>query len=79
MKASQDKIRKIIADQLGVKREEVSDNIEFTNDLGADSLGAVELVVSLEQAFSVEIANEDIEKLKTVGDMLKYIQEKCGT
>ena len=78
MAVSQDKIRQIIADQLGVKKEEVTDNAKFVDDLGADSLDTVELVMALEEEFGIEIPDEDAEKLTTVGDALRYIDEKSG-
>ena len=78
MDVSQDKIKQIIADQLGVKKEEVTENAKFVDDLGADSLDTVELVMALEEEFGVEIPDEEAEKLLTVGDALKYIEEKAG-
>ena len=78
MEVSQDKIKQIIAEQLGVKKEEVTDNAKFVDDLGADSLDTVELVMALEEEFGVEIPDEDAEKLSTVGDALRYIEEKAG-
>ena len=78
MDVSQDKIKQIIADQLGVKKEEVTDNAKFVDDLGADSLDTVELVMALEEEFGVEIPDEEAEKLATVGDALRYIEEKAG-
>ena len=78
MQVSQDKIKQIIADQLGVKKEEVVENAKFVDDLGADSLDTVELVMALEEEFGVEIPDEDAEKLSTVGDALRYIEEKSG-
>jgi acyl carrier protein len=78
MEVSQDKIRQIIADQLGVKKEEVTDGAKFVDDLGADSLDTVELVMALEEEFGIEIPDEDAEKLATVGDALRYIEEKSG-
>ncbi|MCX5679103.1 MAG: acyl carrier protein [Candidatus Omnitrophica bacterium] len=78
MQVSQDKVKQIIADQLGVKKEEVVDNAKFVDDLGADSLDTVELVMALEEEFGVEIPDEDAEKLATVGDALRYIEEKSG-
>jgi len=79
MEVSQDKIRQIIAEQLGVKKEEVTDNAKFVDDLGADSLDTVELIMAFEEAFGVEIPDDEVEKLTTVGGVLKYIEEKCGT
>ncbi len=78
MDVSQDKIKQIIADQLGVKKEEVTDNAKFVDDLGADSLDTVELVMALEEEFGIEIPDEEAEKLVTVGDALKYIEERAG-
>jgi acyl carrier protein len=78
MEVSQDKIRQIIADQLGVKKDEVTDGAKFVDDLGADSLDTVELVMALEEEFGVEIPDEEAEKLLTVGDALRYIEEKAG-
>jgi len=73
------KIKSIIAEQLGVKVEEVIDNAKFVEDLGADSLDTVELVMALEEEFGIEIPDEDAEKLATVGDALKYIEEKASS
>ena len=78
MEVSQDKVRQIIADQLGVKKEEVTDGAKFVDDLGADSLDTVELVMALEEEFGIEIPDEEAEKLVTVGDALRYIEEKAG-
>ncbi|MDD3905674.1 MAG: acyl carrier protein [Candidatus Omnitrophica bacterium] len=78
MEVSQDKIKQIIADQLGVKKEEVTDNAKFVDDLGADSLDTVELVMALEEEFGIEIPDEEAEKLITVGDALRYIEEKAS-
>ena len=78
MDVSQDKVKQIIADQLGVKKEEVTDNAKFVDDLGADSLDTVELVMALEEEFGIEIPDEEAEKLVTVGDALRYIEEKAG-
>ncbi len=72
------KIKTIIAEQLGVKPEEVTPNASFVDDLGADSLDTVELIMALEEEFNVEIPDEDAEKMKTVGDAIKYIEEKSG-
>ena len=78
MDVSQDNIKQIIADQLGVKKEEVTDGAKFVDDLGADSLDTVELVMALEEEFGIEIPDEEAEKLITVGDALRYIEEKAG-
>jgi acyl carrier protein len=74
----QDKVRSIIAEQLGVKPEEVTPQASFIDDLGADSLDTVELVMALEEEFGIEIPDEEAEKLVTVGDAIKYIEEKAG-
>lgn len=71
-----DKVKSIVAEQLGVKIEEVTPTASFIDDLGADSLDTVELVMALEEEFSIEIPDEDAEKITTVGDAIKYIEEK---
>ena len=73
--AVESKIKTIIAEQLGVKPEEVTPNASFVDDLGADSLDTVELIMALEEEFNIEIPDEDAEKMKTVGDAIKYIEE----
>ena len=75
MAISQDKIRQIIAEQLGVKKEEVTDNAKFVDDLGADSLDTVELVMALEEEFGIEIPDEDAEKIVTVQDAIDYLKD----
>lgn len=74
--STQEKITEIIVEQLGVKPEEVTPEASFVDDLGADSLDTVELVMALEEEFGVEIPDEDAEKIQTVGDASKYIEEK---
>ena len=74
----QDKVRGIIAEQLGVKPEQVTPQASFIDDLGADSLDTVELVMALEEEFGIEIPDEEAEKLVTVGDAMKYIEDKAG-
>ncbi len=74
----QEKVRSIIAEQLGVKPEQVTPQASFIDDLGADSLDTVELVMALEEEFGVEIPDEEAEKLITVGDAMKYIEQKAG-
>ena len=73
--AVQDKVKSIIAEQLGVKPEEVTPEASFIDDLGADSLDTVELVMALEEEFGKEIPDEQAEKLLTVGDVVKYIED----
>ena len=77
--AVQEKITEIIVEQLGVKPEEVTPEASFIDDLGADSLDTVELVMALEEEFGIEIPDEDAEKIQTVGDAIKYIDEKAKT
>ena len=77
--AVQDKITEIIVEQLGVKPEEVIPEASFVDDLGADSLDTVELVMALEEEFGIEIPDEDAEKIQTVGDAIRYIEEKAGS
>jgi len=77
MSESADKIKSIIAEQLGVKVEEVVEKASFTDDLGADSLDTVELVMALEEEFGIEIPDEDAEKMSTVSQAIQYIQEKA--
>ena len=73
-----EKVKGIIAEQLGVKKEEVTDGAKFIDDLGADSLDTVELVMALEEEFGVEIPDEDAEKMVTVGEAIKYIEQKAS-
>ena len=71
-----DKVIQVIADQLGVKIQEVTDTAKFVDDLGADSLDTVELIMALEDKFLIAIPDEEAEKLITVGDALKYIEKR---
>jgi len=72
----EEKVKNIIAEQLGVKKEEIKGESSFTDDLGADSLDTVEVVMALEEEFGVEIPDEDAEKITTVGQSVKYIEDK---
>ncbi len=72
--ALEEKVRKIIIDQLGVDEAEVTPEAKFIDDLGADSLDTVELVMALEEEFGIEIPDEDAEKITKVGDAIKYIE-----
>ncbi len=68
-----EKVKKVVVEQLGVAESEVKKESSFVDDLGADSLDTVELVMALEEAFGTEIPDEDAEKIKTVGDTVSYI------
>lgn len=68
------KVREIVAEQLGVDVDEVTPDASFIDDLGADSLDTVELVMALEEGFDIEIPDEDAEQIKTVNDAIKYIE-----
>ncbi len=68
-----DEVRKVVVDQLGVSDSEVTREASYVDDLGADSLDTVELVMALEEAFGTEIPDEDAEKIKTIGDTVSYI------
>jgi acyl carrier protein len=76
MATVEERVKKIIAEQLGVEEDEVTPEASFVEDLGADSLDTVELVMALEEEFSIEIPDEDAEKILTVGKALDYIKEK---
>jgi len=71
-------VKEIIIDQLGVDEAQVKDDASFIDDLGADSLDTVELVMAFEEKFDVEIPDEDAEKMMTVGDAVKYLSEKLA-
>ncbi|MCX7739079.1 MAG: acyl carrier protein [Hydrogenothermaceae bacterium] len=72
------RVKEIIADQLGVEIEKITPEAKFVDDLGADSLDVVELIMAFEEEFNVEIPDEDAEKIATVGDVLDYIKSKQG-
>jgi acyl carrier protein len=74
-----EKVKDIIAEELGVEREKLTDEASFMEDLGADSLDTVELVMAFEKEFDIDIPDEEAEKLRTVGDALKYLEEKIGS
>jgi len=75
-KSIEQRVKEIIIEQLGVTAEQVTPEAKFIEDLGADSLDTVELVMALEEEFGQEIPDEEAEKLQTVGDVVKYIEEK---
>ncbi len=69
------KVKAIIVEKLGVDEKEVTENASFTNDLGADSLDTVELIMEFEKEFNIAIPDDQAEKINTVGEAVKYIQE----
>lgn len=70
-----DRVKRIIIDQLGVNEDQVTLDASFIDDLGADSLDTVELVMAFEEEFGIEIPDEDAEKILTIGDAVNYIEE----
>jgi acyl carrier protein len=72
----QDKVKDIIVEELGVEREKLTNEASFMEDLGADSLDTVELVMAFEKEFNIDIPDEDAEKMRTVGDAMNYLREK---
>lgn len=73
-----EQVKKILCDQLDLEEEQVNGDSEVIDDLGADSLDIVDLVMTLEEEFDTEIPDEDIENLKTVGDIVKYIEDRVA-
>lgn len=73
-----EQVKKILCDQLDLDEEQVTEDSEVIDDLGADSLDIVDLVTTLEEEFDTEIPDEDIENLRTVGDIVKYIEERSA-
>jgi len=71
----EEKVKQIIVDKLGADENEVTPTANFTNDLGADSLDTIELIMEFEEAFGINIPDEAAEKISTVGDAIKYIEE----
>ncbi|QSR86319.1 acyl carrier protein [Candidatus Methylacidiphilum infernorum] len=74
-KSIEERVKNIIVEQLGVNPEQVTPKARFIEDLGADSLDTVELVMAFEEEFNVEVPDEEAEKLQTVGDVIRYIEE----
>ena len=72
------RVREIIVNELGVEPEKVTDGASFVEDLGADSLDTVELVMAFEEEFGIDIPDEDAEKMRTVGDAISYLRDKSG-
>ncbi len=77
-KTTEQRVKEIIVEQLGVNPEQVTESASFIEDLGADSLDTVELVMAFEEEFSVEVPDEDAEKLQTVGNVVDYIEKKTA-
>ena len=77
-KPVEERVKEIIVEQLGVEEDEVNPNAKFIEDLGADSLDTVELVMAFEKEFDIDIPDEEAEKLRTVGAALQYLHEKMG-
>lgn len=73
-----DKVKDIIEKELGVERDKLTDDANFIEDLGADSLDIVELVMEFEKEFNIDIPDEDAERLKTVGNAMEYLKQKVG-
>ncbi len=78
IKEMEEKVKDIIVEELGVEREKLKDDASFMEELGADSLDTVELVMAFEKEFDIDIPDEEAEKLRTVGDAMKYLNEKVG-
>ena len=74
--ATFDRVKKVVVDQLDVNEDEVTPTASFVDDLGADSLDQVELIMAFEEEFDIEIPDEDAEKITTVGDAVNYIDDK---
>jgi acyl carrier protein len=74
----QERVTEIIAEQLGVSKEEIVPEASFIDDLGADSLDIVELVMAMEEEFDIEIPDEDAEKIQTIGDAITYVRERAA-
>nr|WP_320051053.1 acyl carrier protein [uncultured Desulfuromonas sp.] len=75
MASIEERVQKIVAEQLGVEEEQVTPEASFMDDLGADSLDTVELVMALEEEFDIEISDEDAEKIQTVKDAISYVSD----
>ena len=79
MLATEDRVAEIIVEQLGITRGEIVPEASFIDDLGADSLDIVELVMAMEETFDIEIPDDDAEKIQTIGDAYSYVRERLGS
>jgi acyl carrier protein len=77
--ALEERVAEIVVEQLGVSRDEVVSEASFIDDLGADSLDIVELVMAMEEEFDIEIPDDDAEKIQTIGDAIAYLKERLGS
>ena len=78
MSENAEKVKRIIVEQLSVAAEDVNEEASFIEDLGADSLDIVELIMALEEEYDIEISDEDAEKIKSVGDAVKYVADNSA-
>lgn len=78
MKNLEKKVKEIIIDKLGIEESETTDSANFTNDLGADSLDTVELIMEFEKEFNISIPDEDAEKIGTIGQAVSYLKENVS-
>jgi acyl carrier protein len=76
--ALEERVAEIIVEQLGVSKDEVNPKASFIDDLGADSLDIVELVMAMEEEFDIEIPDDDAEKIQTIGDVVSYLKERVS-
>jgi acyl carrier protein len=79
MSAMEERVAEIIVEQLGITRGEIVPEASFIDDLGADSLDIVELVMAMEETFDIEIPDDDAEKIQTIGDAFSYVKERVGS
>jgi acyl carrier protein len=79
MSATEDRVAEIIVGQLGITKGEIVPEASFIDDLGADSLDIVELVMAMEETFDIEIPDDDAEKIQTIGDAFSYVKERLGS
>ncbi len=77
MQALSERVNSIVTDQLGVDKESLSPEANLLDDLGADSLDVVELVMALEEAFGIEVPDDDVENIRTIGDIVQYIEARA--